>query len=36
MFTNKVNEAAFGMGKENGVALIQRVKLTRDFEDTLD
>jgi len=33
MFTNKVNAASFGVGKENEVALIKRVKLIQKVED---
>jgi len=36
MFTNKVNAASFGVGKEKEVALIERVKLTEKFEETLE
>jgi len=36
MLTNKVNAPSFGVGKEKEVALIRRVKLTREFEETLE
>ncbi len=35
MFTNKVKVKSFGVGKEKGVALIKRVKLTQKFEEML-
>jgi len=36
MFTNKVNTASFGIGKEKYVALIKRKKLTQEFEERLE
>jgi len=35
IFTNKVNTSSFRVGKEKGAALIKRVKLTHEFEETL-
>jgi len=36
MFTNVVNAASFGVGKEKEIALIKIVKLTREFEEMLE
>ncbi len=36
MLTNKVNAASFEAGKEKGVTLIKRIKLTREFEEMLN
>ncbi len=33
MFTNNVNAASFGVGKEKEIMLIKRVKLTQKFEE---
>ncbi len=35
MFTNKVNAASFGVGKEKEAALTIRVQLTQEFEEML-
>ncbi len=36
MFTNKLNTASFGVGKEKEIALIKRVKITQKFEETCE
>jgi len=36
MFTNKVNAASFGVGKEKEAVLTIRVQLTQEFEETLE